>query len=56
SPLKVFQKLLFHTPVVHLFVFASEMYHDYYRWPVKDRRTFERWKRETGWGKLFERY
>ena len=56
SPLKVFQKLLFHTPIVHLFVFASEAYHDYYRWPVKDRRTFERWKRETAWGQLFERY
>ena len=56
SPLKVFQKLLFHTPVVHLFVFASETYHDYYRWPVKDRRTFERWKRETEWGRLFTEY
>ncbi|HSK10177.1 MAG TPA: DUF362 domain-containing protein [Vicinamibacterales bacterium] len=56
SPLKVFQKLLFHTPLVHLFVFASEAYHDYYRWPVKDRRTFERWKRDTAWGQLFEQY
>lgn len=56
SPLKVFQKLLFHTPIVHLFVFASETYHDYYRWPVKDRRTFEQWKRDTPWGHLFEAY
>ncbi|HOC18926.1 MAG TPA: DUF362 domain-containing protein [Vicinamibacterales bacterium] len=56
SPLKVFQKLLFHTPVVHLFVFASEAYHDYYRWPVKDRRTFEHWLKHTAWGKLFEQY
>ena len=56
SPLKVFQKLLFHTPIVHLFVFASETYHDYYRWPMKDRRTFERWKKDTAWGKLFTEY
>jgi uncharacterized protein (DUF362 family) len=56
SPLKVFQKLLFHTPMVHLFVFASEAYHDYYRWPMKDRRTFERWKKGTAWGNLFEQY
>jgi hypothetical protein len=56
SPLKVFQKLLFHTPLVHLFVFASEAYHDYYRWPVKDRRTFERWRRDTAWGRLFQEY
>jgi len=56
SPLKVFQKLLFHTPIVHLFVFASETYHDYYRWPVRDRRVFERWRRETAWGQLFQQY
>jgi uncharacterized protein (DUF362 family) len=56
SPLRVFQKLLFHTPVVHLFVLASETYHDYYRWPFKDRRTFERWKADTAWGRLFQEY
>ena len=56
GPLKVFQKLLFHTPIVHLFIFASEVYHDYYRWPTKDRRTFERWRRDTTWGQLFQQY
>src|SRR5262245_15537339 len=56
SPLKVFQKLFFRTPLVHLFIFGSETYHDYYRWPVKDRRVFETWKRDTAWGRLFETY
>jgi len=56
SPLKRFQKLFFRTPLVHAFILGSEAYHDYYRWPFKDRRVFERWKRETGWGRLFERY
>ena len=56
GPLKGFQKLFFHTPLVHLFIFGSEAYHDYYRWPLKDRRTFERWKRDTAWGQLFEQY
>ncbi len=56
SPLKVLQKLLFRTPLVHLFIFGSEAYHDYYRWPFKDRKIFEKWKRETAWGQLFERY
>ncbi len=56
SPLKVFQRLLFRTPLVHLFIFGSEAYHDYYRWPFKDRRRFLRWRSETPWGELFQRY
>jgi uncharacterized protein (DUF362 family) len=56
SPLKRFQKLFFRTPLVHLFILGSETYHDYYRWPVKDRRVFETWKRDTAWGRLFESY
>ena len=38
------------------FVFGSEAYHDYYRWPMKDKPTFEKWCRETHWGQLFTRY
>ena len=56
GPLKRFQKLFFHTPLVNVFIFGSEAYHDYYRWPLKDRRTFERWKRDTQWGRLFTAY
>ena len=56
SPLKVFQKLLFRTPLVHMFIFGSEFYHDYYRWPFRDRAVFEKWSRETAWGELFARY
>jgi len=39
-----------------MFVLGSETYHDYYRWPLKDRKVFEDWKQSTEWGKLFERY
>ncbi len=56
SPLRKLQWLFFHTPLVNLFIFGSEAYHDYYRWPVKDRRTFETWKRDTEWGRLFADY
>ena len=56
GPLKRFQKLFFHTPLVNVFVMGSEIYHDYYRWPLRDRRVFESWTRETGWGELFTRY
>ncbi len=56
GPLKRFQKLFFHTPLVNVFIFGSEAYHDYYRWPLKDKPTFERWKRDTHWGQLFDAY
>jgi uncharacterized protein (DUF362 family) len=56
SPLKRFQKLFFRTPLVHLFILGSETYHDYYRWPWKDRKVFEDWSRTTPWGALFGRY
>jgi len=56
GPLKGMQKLFFRTPLVHAFILGSETYHDYYRWPVKDRRVFEEWKRTTPWGRLFRSY
>ena len=56
GPMKRFQKLFFHTPLVNVFIAGSEAYHDYYRWPLKDRRTFETWKAETSWGRLFDAY
>ncbi|HVK74972.1 MAG TPA: DUF362 domain-containing protein [Kofleriaceae bacterium] len=56
GPLKRFQKLFFHTPLVNVFVMGSEAYHDYYRWPLKDRKVFEQWKASSEWGRLFTRY
>lgn len=56
GPLKGLQKLFFHTPLVHAFVAGSEIYHDYYRWPLKDKRTFENWLATTPWGSLFSQY
>jgi uncharacterized protein (DUF362 family) len=56
GPLRGIQHLLFHTPLVHLFVFGSECYHDWYRWPVKDKKIYERWLKTTTWGKLFADY
>jgi uncharacterized protein (DUF362 family) len=56
GPLKNLQKLLFHTPLVNVFIAGSEAYHDYYRWPLKDRKTFEQWRSETHWGQLFRKY
>lgn len=56
SPLRKFQNLFFRTPLVNLFIFGSEAYHDYYRWPIKDRRIFNHWLKTSPWGKLFSEY
>ena len=56
GPLRRFQKLFFRTPLVNGFILASDVYHDFYRWPLVDRRRFERWCETTGWGQLFLRY
>ncbi|MCX7984049.1 MAG: DUF362 domain-containing protein [Bacteroidetes bacterium] len=56
GPLKRLQHFFFRTPLVHLFVAASEIYHDYYRWPFKDKKVFEQWKENSQWGRLFQQY
>ncbi len=56
GPLKRFQKLFFHTPLVNVFVAGSEVYHDYYRWPLRDRKVFDAWRRDTAWGHMFDDY
>jgi len=56
GPLKRFQKLFFRTPLVNGFILASDVYHDFYRWPLIDRRVFERWCETTEWGQMFLRY
>ncbi|MCX5748518.1 MAG: DUF362 domain-containing protein [Proteobacteria bacterium] len=56
GPLKRFQKLFFHTPLVNVFVAGSEAYHDYYRWPLKDKAVFEAWRAKTHWGQMFAKY
>ena len=54
--LKHLQNALFRTPLVNLFILGSEAYHDYYRWPLRDRAVFEDWKADTAWGRLFDAY
>ena len=56
GPTRIFQKLIFHTPVVHFPNLVSETYHDYYRWTFREKRIFEQWRRESDWGRLFARY
>ena len=57
SPLKVLQNLIFHNLIgENGTALVSEVYHDYYRWNVRERRVYERWQAETTWGQLFQRY
>lgn len=55
SPLKIFQRLFFHTPLVYIFVFGSAFYHDRFWWPIWGTKTFREWS-NTKWGKLFQAY
>ena len=56
GPLKPIQNVFMRTPLVNLFILGSEAYHDYYRWPVRDRHVFESWLANTAWGELFQAY
>jgi len=56
GPLKPVQNVLMRTPLVNLFILGSEVYHDYYRWPARDRKVFEDWLANTSWGNLFQEY
>ncbi|MBI4712902.1 MAG: DUF362 domain-containing protein [Planctomycetes bacterium] len=56
GPLKIFQKLLFQTPLVYLFVLASYFYHDKIWWPFKGRKIREHMLNNSKWGELFLSY
>jgi len=56
SPLKRIQKLLFHTPLVYLFVFGSYLYHDRIWWPLVGKRLMEGVQANTEWGRFFKAF
>lgn len=56
SPFRVLQKLFFRTPLVYLFVLASDLYHDKYWWKRHGEGIFEDWKKTSPWGTLWTQY
>jgi len=56
GPMKWIQKLMFHTPLVYVFIWGSAVYHDMYWYPFVGRPKVDRWLRESQWGRLFDRY
>ncbi|MBN1295157.1 DUF362 domain-containing protein [bacterium] len=56
GPMRPFQYLFFHTPLVYLFVFGSYFYHDKIWWPLKGVPRMKKVLKESKWGRLFESY
>lgn len=55
SPLKIFQRLLFHTPLVYAFIYASAVFHDRIWYPTAGMKMVKEWN-NTQWGQYFEKY
>jgi hypothetical protein len=56
GPLKGFQRLFFHTPLVYIFVMGSYVYHDWVWWPLVGKGRMRIVARDTEWGKFFAGY
>jgi uncharacterized protein (DUF362 family) len=56
GPTKIFQKLVLRTPFVVIPTLIGEIEQDYLYWPLKYRKIAARWRAETTWGHLFQRY
>lgn len=56
GPMKNMQKLMFHTPLVYVFIFGSFLYHDYIWYPFKGRKIVNAYLKNTDWGNLFKSY
>ncbi|MBN1273043.1 MAG: DUF362 domain-containing protein [Candidatus Aminicenantes bacterium] len=56
TPLRHIQKIFFHTPIVNIFIFASEIYHDVIWYNLNGKRIVKKWVDESLWGKLFSEY
>ncbi len=56
GPTRFLQKLVLRTPLVIFPILYSETYHDYIRWPLRERGIYRRWLGESPWGELFQKY
>jgi uncharacterized protein (DUF362 family) len=56
GPLKSMQRFFFRTPLVHLFVMGSYVYHDWFWWPLVGKRRMEILQSGTEWGRFFAQY
>jgi uncharacterized protein (DUF362 family) len=56
GPTKVLQKVIVRPPLVAGPIMFSEVFHDYYHWPLKEKKVYLRWRDESPWGHLFAKY
>jgi uncharacterized protein (DUF362 family) len=56
GPLRWFERLMFHTPIVYIFIFASAVYHDHVWYPTKGKKIVNDWLENSQWGRLFKNY
>ena len=56
GPLSWLEHLMFHTPIVYLFIFASAIYHDQVWYRLRGRRVVREWLEQSPWGRLFGDY
>jgi hypothetical protein len=56
GPLRWLEKLMFQTPLVYGFIFASAVYHDRIWYSSKGRKIVNTWLKESPWGRLFDSY
>lgn len=54
GPLKRLQRLFFRTPLVHLFVMGSYVFHDWIWWPLVGKRRMHALQSTTEWGRFFK--
>jgi uncharacterized protein (DUF362 family) len=56
GPTRVLQKLILRTRFVIVPTLIGEIEQDYMYWPLKYRKVAARWRKETTWGQLFQKY
>jgi len=56
GPMRWLKKLMFHTPSVYIFIFASAVYHDKIWYLSRGRDVVNDWLEKSPWGKLFADY
>ncbi|HOJ09143.1 MAG TPA: DUF362 domain-containing protein [Clostridiales bacterium] len=56
GPLKKLQRLMFHTPIVNIFIWGSAFYHDVIWYNLQGKKVVKDYQNNTQWGRLFKSY
>jgi len=56
GPTRFLQDVLTRPPLLQLGSFYSFFYHDVLHWRLQERRVYERWLRDSEWGRVFAGY